>query len=358
MEIALQFKDEERAHLMLSRAESGLQELLDADPLDLETISRLREISALLEREEAVAACLGAIAVIGGAESLDWPGTDFPAPDADPGRLRSLLLHRDEHDFPASVVARMAGPVTGEVFAAAEGFPAVPRGAFVERPAADPLAAWIVRWGAAIGVERIDIARHGGDPRGSVTLPGVAPTVVINPDLTLPLDARSRFFLARHVWRAAAGLGAFHEGDAATPLRWVLALATACLGDGAALPLPTDRELVDRARKALPRKIRKALTEPCRDLLAVSPQRLRLWTAATSYSADRFGLLVAGDLGGAVNWIVEESAGPNGLRRLAEQPADTLTKVPRGRQLIRFVLSPDYLAARSVAGSVQGGGSR
>jgi tetratricopeptide (TPR) repeat protein len=357
MEIALQFKDEERAHLMLSRAESGLQEMLDSDPLDLETISRLREISTLLERSGAVDACLDAIAVIGGAGALDRPGADLPAAVADPGRLRVLLLHRDERESPASVVARMAGPLTGEVFAAAEGFPAVPRGAFVERPAADPLATWILGWGAAIGAERIDVARHGEDPRGSVTLPGVTPAVVINPDLALPLDARSRFFLARHVWRAAAGLGAFHEGDAATPLRWVLALASACLGDGAALPLPTDRILVDRARKALSRKLRKALTEPCRALLAVSPQQLRLWTAAISHSADRFGLLVAGDLAGALNWIVEESAGPNGLRRLAENPADTLAKVPRARQLIRFVLSPDYLAARSVAG-LEGGGSR
>ncbi len=358
MGIALQFKDEEKAQAILSRAEAGLQEQLDDDPLNLETISRLREISELLERGEAAETCLSAITVIGGAEPLDQPGDEVPGPSTDPGRLRDLLLHQDERGSPASELARMAGPLTGEVFASAEGFPAVPRGAFVQQPAADPLATWILRWSAAIGVERIDIARHGEDPRGSVTLPGEAPALVMNPDLALPLDARSRFFLARHAWRSAAGLGAFHEGDQATPLRWVLALAAAALGDGAALPLPTDRVLVERARKAMPRKLRKALTNPCRALLEIPPQRLRAWTAATSYSADRFGLLAVGDLAGVTTWIVEESAGPNGLRRLAERPADTLAKVPRCRQLLRFMLSPDYLEARALVGMAKGGGSQ
>jgi tetratricopeptide (TPR) repeat protein len=357
LQLALQFKDEEGATAMLSRAEAGLQVRLDETPLDPETIARLREISDLLERPGAVANCDAVSAVIGGAGSEDLPGAGLPVPGADHARLRALLLHPDERGSAASEVLRLAASLTGEVFAAAEGFPEVPRGAFVGRPAEDPLATWTLRWAASIGAPEFDVARYGEDPRGSVTLPRPRPAVAVNSDLTLPLAARNRFFLARHIWRAACGTGSFQEGDAATPLRWTLALAAACLGDKAPLPLPTDSQLVERARKAMPRKLRKILTEPCRALLSIPPQQLRAWTAALSHSADRFGLLVSGDLAGAVNWIVEESAGPNGLRQLAERPAETLAKVPRGRQLIRFALSPDYLAARELAGASDEGGA-
>jgi hypothetical protein len=122
--------------------------------------------------------------------------------------------------------------------------------------------------------------------------------------------------------------------------------------------MPTDLELVVIARKALSRKVRKKITDPCRELLKCSPQELRAWVLAASFSADRFGLLAAADLVGIVPLVVEEAAGEAGLKRLGAQTSDTIGKIPRCRELFRFALAGTYVDVSRSLGITGAGGGR
>jgi hypothetical protein len=129
----------------------------------------------------------------------------------------------------------------------------------------------------------------------------------------------------------------------------------AALGDDARPPLPTDSDLVAQARKAMSRKIRKAITEPCRKLIDETPQSIRAWITGATFSADRFGLLAAGDPAAVVRPVVEDSAGPAGLKRLDADPAEALSKVPRGIELVRFAVSLGLLEIERMIGLIDEG---
>ena len=97
----------------------------------------------------------------------------------------------------------------------------------------------------------------------------------------------------------------------------------------------------------MPRRLRRSLTEPCNDLLKENRQTLRAWSQAISYSADRFGLLAATRIAEVIPCIVEEEAGEKGLKSFNRDPGETVMKIPRCRELLRFMLSGEYLAARN-----------
>ena len=81
-------------------------------------------------------------------------------------------------------------------------------------------------------------------------------------------------------------------------------------------------------------------------LLAENRQSLRAGAQASSFSADRFGLLAAGSIAEVIPIVVAESAGEFGLKKLAEDPASTIKRIERAHELMRFALSAEYLAVR------------
>jgi hypothetical protein len=342
VKLALQFKDEDEAGETLSKAREALRARLAVAPVDPRLIKGLEEVARLTKRSGEAAICAQASTALGGAKAA-FVGIVGPAVTTAPVQTIRLLTHPDELDSPAAEVAQIAAPVLGEVFAGMEALPPFGKGTLVSRKAGDAVLEWVDGWATFIGLERVDLHRTGADPRGCRPLPAEAPTLAVNAGMARVEDAKDAFFLARSLWRARAGLAAFEEGDTATPIRWIMALAAAVLGDDAGLPLSTDRDLVTRAKKELPRKIRKRLVEPCQALVKMEPAAIRSWVNATSFSADRFGLLVAGDLAALVAVMIEEAAGPAGLRRLAENPADALLKIPRCKELFRFALAGDFL---------------
>jgi hypothetical protein len=274
------------------------------------------------------------------------------------GQILGSIAHADELRCPATTILLESAQVTSEAFPGGEHLPEVSRATLLPAGTSDPVGAFLAPWSRLIGVETLDVHRIGFDPRGAIPALGENPGIAVSADLTDLDDTRARFFLARSLWRAARGHGAFAEGDVATPLRWVLALTAATLGEEAPLPMPTDLEMVVIARKALSRKVKKKIVDPCRELLKCSPQELRTWVAAASFSADRFGLLAAGDIIGIMPLVVEEAAGEAGLKRLGAQTSDTLGKIPRCRELFRFALAGTYLDLSRSLGLIGAGGDR
>jgi len=350
IKFASDFREPEDTQRSLGAAEEDLRRGLRASPTDPKLIADLDETAILLGETDVSAKCRAAMDVLAGASPSTGKTERAPTLPAEPARVLDLLVHPDERASAAAQVAALCAGMTKAVFGKGGAFPETGRSTLVGKRDEDLVRDWLRQWGALVGIESFEMHRTGADPRGSMPLPGEPPTVTVVPEMRNPYDAVERFFLARHLWRASQGLGAFVEGDAAGPVRWIMAVTIAALGDDARPPLPTDRDLVELARKAMPRKVRKALVEPCQRLVEETPKSIRAWLQATSFTADRLGLLAAGDLAAVIRPLIEESAGPAGVRRYNEKPAEALAKVPRGAELIGFLLSRELLDLERLVG--------
>ncbi len=347
VKLMLEFTEEEDTESRLQGARTALRDKLNRTPINPASANGLKEISRMLDNQVESTLAAEAAAIMSGthpAPPAQKPAVPSVGFDHD---LIGMLFHPDEAGCAASEVAVIAAPITAEVFGDSEVLPPYGKNTLVHRKSDDPVRIWLSAWAGFLGAEKFELHRTGSDPRGSRPLPATVPAIAVNPDSGNVTDNGDVFFMARGLWRAVRGLAPFEEGDAAMPVRWIMALTAAVLGDDAGLPLPTDRDLVDRAKKALPRKIRKRLTDPCKALTKLDPGAIRSWVLATSYSADRFGMLASGYLGGAIPMIVEEAAGPIGLKQLGERPVSALGKIPRCGELLRFVLADNYLELRS-----------
>jgi tetratricopeptide (TPR) repeat protein len=334
-----------------------IRERIQESPLDPEQISALREVSAMMGDGTRAALCAEATAILAGSPARARTAKPRNAqPNAPLGHIVESIIHPDELACPATSIILEAAQVSAEAFEGAEHLPEVGRATLLRAGGEEPLVAFLKPWAQVIGLDAFEIHRVGFDPRGVMCAPGELAALAVSEDVTDLEDTRARFFLTKGLWRAARGHAAFAEGDLVTPLRWVLALAAATLGEDAKLPIPTDLEMVIKARKALSRKVKKKIADPSKALLACAPQDLRAWVAATAFSADRFGLLAAGDLVGAVPLVVEEAAGDAGLKLLSSQAAETIGKIPRCRELFRFALSGQFLDLERSLGLIDGGG--
>ncbi len=351
IKLTLNLRDESDAQRVLHAAQKNLISKLDANPVDLKSITDLKEVSGLLYKEDQAAICGEGMVVLGGIpEGLGLSSAYVPREYPDPSEVIKILRYDGERSQPIAAIALTAAPVTAEVYSRSGHIPDFGRSTLVKKKGADQVQKWLAQWATLLGVKKFEVHRVGQDPRGSSPLPASIPAVAVNDDLSNLDIISARFFIARNFCRSMFGLGAFEEGDTATPIRWFLALTAATLGEDVKLPIPTDMDLVVKAKKALSRKIRKELVNPCTALLHCSAQEIRAWVASTSYSADRFGLLAAGNLAEVIPLMVEESAGPAGLRRLAENASDVLSKVPRCTELMRFALCGPYLEIRRTIG--------
>lgn len=356
LKIYCESKPIEEIRQYYDRAFETVRGQVDADPLGLESIRALAEVSAVVDDAPRAALCRDAIAILEGKPLRRPASPPGASPNAPLGPVLESITHADELRCPAAAIILDSAEITAEAFQGAEHLPDVGRSTRLQGEG-EPLVGFVGRWARVIGLGEVEVHRVGFDPRGVIPAPGEIPAVAVSDDVSDLDETRARFFLARGLWRAARGHAAFAEGDSATPLRWVLALAAATLGENAALPLPTDLEMVVRARKALSRKVKKKIADPCKALLSCSPHELRAWVAATAYSADRFGVLAAGDLAGVVPLVVEETAGDAGLKLLGTQAAETIGRLPRCRELFRFVLSGPFMDLRRALGLEGSGGA-
>ncbi len=358
LELSLQFRGEDQTNKSLYYAIKAVRDQLQENPTDLTLVASLRELSLLKSEGDLTSLCDDIILLLSGGQVEPWPGDLVPAADLDAETQRRFFVHPDETNA-ASRVAQMSSGFALKALPSVEHLPKIGRGTRTDQKKNDPVKKWMDSWAKLLGFPEAEVHRVGDDSRGAVALPDDTPTVAVSLQVMSPLNAKYRFFLARSLWRSARGLGGFAEGDTAGPTRWVVAVAAAILGERIELPLSTDRETVVRAKKAMPRRLRRSLTDPCNLLLKETRQSLRAWAQAISFSADRFGLLAATRLVEVIPLIIEESAGEMGTKKFREDPAATIRKVPRCLELLRFALSEDYLAARRKIGlnvQSQGGG--
>ncbi|MCP4679554.1 MAG: hypothetical protein GY854_29500 [Deltaproteobacteria bacterium] len=349
LKFSLQFRTKEETQGALNRAITSVRAALQENPTDLRLVADLRELALLKDEKDLISLCDDVILLLSGGETEPWPGDLIPASDLDAEMQRRFFVHPDEANA-ASRVAEMASEIAHKAILECPHLPKIGRGTRVDSKKKNALKDWIQAWAKLLGYEKVEVHCVGEDPRGAVALPIKTPAVAVSQPVKSPLVAKHRFFLARNLWRSARGLAVFEEGDTSGPTRWVVAVTAAILGERIELPLSTDRDMVVRAKKAMPRRLRRGLTEPCNLLLKENRKSLRDWAQAISFSADRFGLLAATRLVKVIPLIVEESSGNIGLKKFTEDPGSTISKLPRCRELLRFALSADYLVARRQIG--------
>ena len=99
--------------------------------------------------------------------------------------------------------------------------------------------------------------------------------------------------------------------------------------------------------RAIPRKVRKALEEPVRALGVSGTPDVGEWQKALAASADRVGLVLAGDVPAALGAVLAES-GP-AARTPTERAAAARARAPL-RALLLFAASEDHFRLRQRLG--------
>jgi hypothetical protein len=227
-------------------------------------------------------------------------------------------------------------------------------------PAAEPRLAWVEAAAAAVGVSDLELAlaklgTFAADPGDTsvILVEGGHPTLVVGRGL-LAGDAAARFRIGR-----ALGL----LRDRATVLDRIAAptvasaFASGAVVAGAPAPAsvipPTGSAVAadERARllgRAMNRKDRKAL-ELRASRFGFETIDAAAFQSALLGTADRLGLLFAGDVAVAVRLVANLTPGD----REASPPRPTLAVIrdnTRALALLRFALSQDYLTARREIG--------
>ena len=190
--------------------------------------------------------------------------------------------------------------------------------------------------------------RPGGEGAELRLAPGHSPVVYVGAELSQrQAPAEQRFLLARAAARLRAGSGlavrlppeALRELLAATLRQFAPADET--LGAASAV-------LVKAVGRALPRKVRKALEEPVRAVVAAGPLDLEAWRTALEATANRAGLLLAADVPAVLKVVLREAGGPK-VGGAAEVAAAVGARADL-RDLLLFVGSREHLELRERLG--------
>jgi tetratricopeptide (TPR) repeat protein len=358
LELADSFRPRERNQLALERALSDCFSSLSVNPIDLLRIGKLGEVARLAGQWDVRAVCDETLAFLSIAQPASFL-EEIPEPAVGKSAELQVYLRSSETVHPASLVAEIAAEAAADAFADIPRALQIGRGTRLAKRGISPLRDWLERWAKVLGYEELEVHAAGDSPQGSLCLPGAVPTVAICADATREPSSRDRYFALLHLFRSAQGLGAFSAVEHAGPQRWVLAVAAAVLGDPLDLPIPTDSELVQRARKALSRKARARLEGPSVQLVQQTAASLRAWSADCVAMADRCAFLGAAHLLDSMQGLVVQEAGIAGAQTLLEDPVRQLPRLPRARDLLCFALGGQLFRARQiVAGGNFGNGGK
>ncbi len=198
----------------------------------------------------------------------------------------------------------------------------------------------IAAWAGAFGLREFDLYVGGADPLGIQGVAGDPPALVVGPSIKGPLSSLGRARVARELLAVVRGT---------TTLRWrdYVSIAAIVAAACALAEVPFEHpayavlaEIQKLVGKALPRRTRKAMAEVCRAVVATGADA-RAWSRRALATQDRIAVIAAGD-----PMVVLTDLTGTPLDRLGA----AIGKDPRAEELLGFVLSQDYLAARAALG--------
>lgn len=324
---------------MSQRFEASVRGALEADPTDPELLRMLRQAASWRDDRALDCAVLSALASLGLAEdderealAAHGPERARPSGALDGAALDSLRAPGDGE--PVLSLAALVAESVAEMDALEPATFGLGRG---DTLAPDhPLRAEVVQLCAALGVPAPDVWQGGDDPARVDVMPFYKgrPAFVLGAGIQAPLTPAQRFQLGRLALGLRLGVAPFVRRDparAATALFAAAAAAEAPLatGEGRAGMADATRKL----QKAMPRKVRKLVPDHAR---ALGDGRIvQSWSELVHRSADRAGLLLAGDLTSALRVLLGQAP-----------DRDLLASAPDALDLYVFGLSPGAIALR------------
>jgi len=173
-------------------------------------------------------------------------------------------------------------------------------------------------------------------------------SLVIGTDFVRRYNQREqRFMLARAAFHLRNRVALAHKLDSARLADLFGAAVRIVVPDFDRLGTP-DAELSKKLKKAMSGKALKLLEVAARDLAAAKTIDLKAWQQAISWSADRAGLLLSGDISTALQIMLREDPSITGVR--LDSPEQIVAALRKRRdmfEVVAFILADDHLKLRS-----------
>jgi tetratricopeptide (TPR) repeat protein len=336
---------------LLQAARSALVRRTQEQPTDVSAVQRLAAVAQDLKDDALAQAALASLSALG--------ASDAPVEQAY-AQLVAKKPRTPQHAlsdaiFRESLAPGDAGPIAdlfvalGPTLAEALG-PSLQGSGATRRDKIDPRSGLLLRneiaaWAGAFGVRDFDLYVGGKDPLGIQGIPGEPPALVVGPGVNAPLGPLARARVARELLAIVRGTTVTRWRDDVTIAAIVVAACRFADVKVESPPYAVLAEVEKLMAKALPRKTRKQLPGLCAPI-ASRASEARAWSKRALASHDRFAAIASGD----PTVVLGEVLG-TAVDRLGQAVPGN----PRAVELLRFVLSPEYLAVRRALG-LEGGG--
>jgi hypothetical protein len=198
----------------------------------------------------------------------------------------------------------------------------------------------IATWTGAFGIQEFDLYIGGKEDDGVYGIPGDTPALVAGAGVKAPLSPAMRARVAREILAILRGTTILRSRDETTVAAVVV---TACRLADVPFQHPPYAMLSEVERlvgRAIPRKTRKMLGDVCREVARAGADG-KTWSRRALASQDRVGTLASGD---ASTVLVTALGVP------PERLGQAIVGNARAEELLRFVLSAEYLDLRRMLG--------
>lgn len=199
---------------------------------------------------------------------------------------------------------------------------------------------------SVFGVEKFELymGKRGAQATTENTDP---PSLVVGPDLLRRHTREQRFLLGRAVFDLRNRLALARRLDP-QQLADFLGNAIRVVAPGFDRLGRPDPDATKRIRKAMSGRSIRQLEQLVPEINATRTFDLQAWREGTELSADRAGLLLAGDISAVLQLLFREDPSVSGMRiEGTEQLVSALSKRRDFAELLIFVLSDDYAKLRA-----------
>ena len=333
--------DDVRERLLLG-AKSALLAILERRPTDLPSVRRLVKVTRALKDDGLQQAALGVLASLGAADAAAEQAfaqiasrkSRTPQVTVSASTLKAILAPGDEG--PLADLFALLGPTIAEALGPNLASCGVGRRDRIDPRSGLALRNEIASWAGAFGIREFELYVGGKEPLDVQGIPGEPPALVVGPSIKAPLSPVIRARVARELVAMSRGTTIARSRDDVTIAAIVVA---ACRITEVHIDHPPYAVLAEIERlvgKAIARKTRKAIADPCRAIVSGRAEP-RAWTRRVLASHDRVAVIASGD---PAVVLCEVLGVP--IERLGQAVNGNV----RAEELLRFVLSPQYLQLR------------
>jgi hypothetical protein len=252
--------------------------------------------------------------------------------------LREILAPGDEG--PIADLFVLLGPTLAEALG-----PSLQGCGVGRRDRVDPRSGLALRneiaaWAGAFGIREFDLYVGGRDPLGVQGIPGEPPAIVVGSGVNAPLAPLSRARVAREVLGMVRGTTVTRSRDDITIAAVVVASCRLAEVPIEHRPYAMLAEVERLIGRALARRTRKSIVDACRAIAGAGLDG-RGWSRRALSSQDRIATIASGDSSVVLSEVLGAS-----IERLGQAIKSSV----RAEELLRFVLSPQYLVIRRALG--------